>query len=126
MYDTLAMIKPDASFTNDDLQRVLLAVTRSGSETVAQTGTGFQIHLGQALLRINRGDEPHVVAESDEITKQFGSPCRGCRSRLEMAGDDPNMDLFNTYLLLNERLQDTGKFVIFDTQQMSLPLERPT
>jgi hypothetical protein len=65
----------------------------------------------------------HVVEESNEIAERFGVPSQGCRARFEMAGDDPDMELFNDYLLINERLQDTGKFVIFDTQECKLLFE---
>lgn len=31
-----------------------------------------------------------------------------------MVGNDPDMLFFNDYLLINEKLYATGKFVIFD------------
>ena len=37
-----------------------------------------------------------------------------------MGGDDVEMTLFNDYLLINERLQKTGHFVIFDPQEGKL------
>jgi hypothetical protein len=33
------------------------------------------------------------------------------------------MDLFNDYLMINERLQKTGKVIIFDPQDGKLPFE---
>ena len=37
-----------------------------------------------------------------------------------MSGDDPNMELFNDYLLINESLKATGSVVIFDPQEEKL------
>jgi hypothetical protein len=37
-----------------------------------------------------------------------------------MTGDDPDRELFNDFLLINEHLQATGNFVIFDAQECKL------
>jgi hypothetical protein len=64
-----------------------------------------------------------VVNESNEIAERFGVPSQGCRTRFEMSGNDPDMTLFNDYLLINERLQAMGNFVIFDMQECKLLFE---
>lgn len=126
MYDTLIMLKPGSSFTADDLHRLLLDVTQSGAVSVEREGDRFRVFAGTGQLDIGRNDAAYVAEESTDIAEKFGIPSRGCHSRFEMTGDDPDMELFNDYLLINERLQATGKFVIFDTYECKLLFEEPT
>jgi hypothetical protein len=123
MYDTLIMLKPDASFTVDELHALVADVTRTKSAAVEREGSHVRVAVGSASLLIAWHNAAHIVEESNEIAERFGVPSQGCRARFEMAGDDPDMELFNDYLLINERLQATGKFVIFDTQECKLLFE---
>jgi hypothetical protein len=123
MYDTLIMLKPDASFTVDELHALVVDVMNSKAAAVEREGNHVRVTTGSGSLDIVWHNAGHVVEESNEIAERFGVPSQGCRARFEMAGDDPDMELFNDYLLINERLQDTGKFVIFDTQECKLLFE---
>ncbi|MCY2995927.1 MAG: hypothetical protein NTY19_49965, partial [Planctomycetota bacterium] len=67
-----------------------------------------------SYLRVDYNDEPHVIEESKEIAVDCGIPCGQCAARYEMSGDDPEMELFNDYLLVSERLDATGQFLLFD------------
>ncbi|MGB1765106.1 hypothetical protein [Alloalcanivorax xenomutans] len=117
MYDTLIMLKPEASFTVDQLYALVMEVVASGEATVERDVEAIRITADSATLNIDWNDDAHVVVESNEIAAEFGVPSQGCPARFEMAGDDPDMDLFNDYLIISEKLQATGKFVIFDTQE---------
>jgi hypothetical protein len=123
MYDTLIMLKPDASFSVDEVHALVVDVMNSEAAAVEREGSRVRVTTGSGSLDIVWDDAGHVVEESNEIAERFGVPSQGCRARLEMAGDDPDMELFNDYLLINERLQATGKFVIFDTQECKLLFE---
>lgn len=123
MYDTLIMLKPDESFTVDELHALVFDAMRTGSAAVEREGGRVRVTAGSGSLDIAWHNAAHVVEESIEIAERFGVPSQGCRARIAMAGDDPDMELFNDYLLINERLQATGKFVIFDTQECKLLFE---
>jgi hypothetical protein len=123
MYETLIMLKPGAAFTVDELHTVVVEVLRSGRGVVERKGSRVRVTAGSGSLDIAWHDAAHVVEESNEIAERFGVASQGCRGRFEMEGNDPDMELFNEYLLINERLQKTGKFVIFDTQECKLLFE---
>ena len=114
MYDTLIMLKPDATFSPDEMAMVLRNVAQSGGRTVECRGTSVIRKSGGAYLQVDFSNGPHVIEESKEIAVAYGIPCDHCAARFEMNGDDPDMDLFNDYLLVNERLEATGNFFIFD------------
>ena len=120
MYDTLIMQKPGTSFTVDELHNLVLDLMQFGDAEIERNGSHVRVALGSAFLDIIWHDAPHVLKESAEIAQEFGVPSDGCTARFEMAGEDPEMELFNDYLLINERLQETGKFFIFDTQECKL------
>ena len=120
MYDTLMMLKPNVSLTTDELHSILIDITRSMSRNVERDGNRLRVTTEGACLAITWNDSPHVMEESNEIAERFGVPSRGCRARFEMAGEDPDMELLNDYMLINEELQATGNFVIFDTQECRL------
>ncbi len=123
MYDTLIMLKPDASFTPDGLYELVAGVVTSNEAQLSREGKGVRIAIGDSWIEIAWNPSGYVRVESDEIADRFSIPCRGCHRRFEMTGDDPTMDLFNDYLLINERLQATNDFVIFDSQECKLMFE---
>lgn len=123
MYDTLIMLKSGASFTVEELHAVVLSVMQSKPKAVERNGSHIRIATGSGSLNISWNNAAHVVEESNEIAERFGAPSQGLCARFEMTGDDPDMELFNDYLLINERLQETGKFIIFDTQECKLLFE---
>jgi hypothetical protein len=120
MYEVLAMIKQGSEFTADEMAGLLRDVGASANRKVTRSGTSFRIGAGDSEIHMNFSDAPHVLVESKEIAEQFGIPCESCVARYEMAGDDPEMELFNDYLLINERLEETGRFVLFDPQEGGL------
>ena len=107
----------------DDLHQIVSDVAASRGYVVERDVGHIRLVAGAASLVIGWSTAPHVVDESNEIAEQFAIPCAGCHTRLEMSGDDPDMELFNDYLLINERLQETGQAVIFDTQECKLLFE---
>ncbi|WP_425616729.1 hypothetical protein NA78x_000383 [Anatilimnocola sp. NA78] len=117
MYDTLIMLKPGATFATDDLHRIVSDVAKSGQAKVERSGGQIRLVADGGFIEIGSNDAPHVLQESDEIAKRFSIPCQGCSKRFEMTSEDPEMDLFNDYLMINEQLQSTGLFTIFDTQE---------
>ena len=123
MYDTFIMLKPDASCAVEELHALVSDVMKSGAGTVERKGNHVRVTSGTGSLEIAWHDSAYVADESDEIAERFGVPSEGCRAQFEMAGDDPDMELFNDYLLTNERLQATGKFVIFDRHDRKLLFE---
>ena len=123
MYDTFIMLKPDASFTVDELHEIVINVMKTRSAVVEREGNHVRITASSGSINITWHNSAYVFEESKEIADRFGVPSQGCRARFEMAGDDPDMELFNDYLLINERLQATDKFIIFDTQECKLLFE---
>lgn len=116
MYDTLIMVKPGVSFTADELGSVLIDVTRRRSRTLERDGNVFRITTGSALLVLIWSDAPHVLEESERIAEQFEVSTRGCQTRIEMTGNDPDLELYYDCVLIDETLRATDKFVVFDTQ----------
>ncbi|WP_206817736.1 hypothetical protein [Chroococcus sp. FPU101] len=123
MYETLIMLKPSSTFRIDDLRRLLSDIAASEEVFVEQAGYQIRLVTETSSLNIYWNDAAHVVEESNEIAQQFAIPCTDCRVRFEMSGDDSEMELFNDYLLINQRLQETGQFVIFDAQECKLLFE---
>ena len=95
-------------------------VTASTDISVTRTNDRISLAQDTAMLGIGFSNGQHVAEESAEIAEEFQVPCQGCEARFEMSGDDPDMDLFNDYLIINERLQEAGSFVIFDPNQGKL------
>ena len=120
MYDTLIMLKPNSTFSVDALHQLVQEVLQSSPAAVEHDGNWIKIILGKGRIFIYSSSEPHVIEESNEIAERFRVPSHGCLARFEMNGEDPEMELFNDYLLINERLQKAGNFVIFDTQECKL------
>ena len=123
MYETAIMIKPGEAFSTDELHEIVLDVAKSGDGVVERKGSHIRVSSGDGWLEIARDSSGGVVVESDEIAERFSIPCRGCKTRFDMIGDDPDMVLFNDYLMINERAQATGKVVIFDSQECKLMFE---
>lgn len=114
MYDLLIMLKPGAKFSRDEMLSVAYSVAQSGTGTVGIWGDAIRIEDGAAYLQLEFSNEPHVAEESQEIAESFGIGCAGCTSRYEMSGNDPELDLMNDQILLCERLEETGRFILFD------------
>jgi hypothetical protein len=125
MYETFAMLKPAAAFSLQDLERVVAEVANSGDATVSRSGKTLRMIIGDAVLEIAENSDGYVLEESNEIASRFAIACQNCRLRYEFAAEDPDMDLFNDYLLVAERLNKTGQFVIFDCNQSKLLFDGP-
>jgi hypothetical protein len=102
------------------MHRLIAEVVDASLATVERYGNQTRITSGSGYLSIDWNTAAHVIVESDEIADRFKIPCRGCSARFEMDGRDSDMVLFNDYLLINERLEATGHFVIFDAQEGKL------
>jgi hypothetical protein len=114
MYETLMMIKPGEEFSMKAMADLVTKVCQSGEAEVKQTGGGIRVSLQEASLMIHYADGDWVAIESEELAARFNLPVSGCLTRFEMTGRDDDMLLYNEYLLINERLEDTGLFVVFD------------
>ena len=114
MYETLMMIKPGGEFSMQAMAALVSEVCRSGDAQVKHDKGGIKVSLQNASLMINFSDEDWVAIESQEIAARFSLPVSGCRARFEMSGRDDDLLLYNEYLLINERLEDTGLFVVLD------------
>lgn len=91
MYEVLAMLKPDAKFTVDQMAAIVEDVCSSAERQVDRDGDAFSILAGDSQFHISFSDAPHIIEESHEIAEHFGIPCSGCSRRYEMAGHDPDM-----------------------------------
>ena len=123
MYDTLVMLKPGSTFTVEEMLEVVQKVAAGGVGSVTRTGSTIRLETAAGYFELTLNTSDYVIEESNEIAQQFGIACRDCASRFEMTGQDSDMELFNDYLIINERLQALGKFVIFDTQECKLMFE---
>jgi len=114
LYETLVMIKPSCSFGLDEMDSLIHEVAKSGNADYERQDQSFIIRHADAYLQVDFHSASFIQEESQEIADDCGLDCAGCRERYEMEGDDPDMELFNDYVLINKRLQATGKFIIFD------------
>lgn len=117
MYEVLAMIKPESSFSVDEMAELLEAVCAAANHKLTRVENVFMITNGDAELQLEYSDEAFVVDESNDIADRFKVPCSNCAARIEMAGNDPDMVLFTDYLLINENLESTEQFILFDPQE---------
>lgn len=110
-----------------DLMRQEFASVPGAIVALAETPPGehprLEIRWTDWAFRLAYSDMPHVLEESREIDDACadGRPDRdriaGCRRRLELASDeDPEMDHFNDYLFIQERLGQQDGVVLFDLQ----------
>ncbi|MEZ6142192.1 MAG: hypothetical protein R3B84_16650 [Zavarzinella sp.] len=120
MYDTLIMLKPSASFSVDEMLEVVQGVAATGDGSVERIGSTIRRVTSAGHIEIVPNSSGYVIEESNEIAERFDIPCHGCATRYEMSGEDADMELFNDYLIINERLQELGRFVIFDSQECKL------
>jgi hypothetical protein len=114
VYETLLMLKPGQSFTPKEMAALVREVSAAGEGRFESQRGSCAIRAQDAYLQIDFADGVHIKQESGEIAAEFGIPCANCTVRYEMEGNDPDMQFFNDYLLINEKLYVTGKFVIFD------------
>ena len=123
MYETFAMLKSDRAFSLDELEGMAREVADSGDAEVSRSGPAVRLTAGESFLEIRENRDDYVAEECQEIADQLSLPRQEFRTRYEIAGTDPDMELFNDYLLLAERMQKTGQFVIFDCNQGKLLFE---
>ena len=123
MYETFAMLKSKGTFSLEELEQMARDVASSGGAEVSRSGPVLRLTAGEASLEIRENSDYYVPEECQEIADQLSLPRHEFPTRYEIAGTDPDMDLFNDYLLLAERLQKTGLFVNFDCNQGKLLFE---
>ncbi len=114
MDETLMMIKPDSVLPTELMKALVGEICRTGEAEVDCRGGQITVSLQGACLTINDADGDWVAVESREIAERFNIPSKDCKARYEMNGRDDEMLLYNEYLLINERLEAAGLFVIFD------------
>jgi len=120
MYQTIAMLKPGCAFSVTDMHALVKEVASSGSGSLSQSGTTSKLSSSANYLTIGFSDAPHVAVESKELADTYGLPCGQSTKRIEICGNDPDMDLFNDYLIIAEKLHGTGKFVVYDLAEGKL------
>lgn len=111
MYEALVMLKPGNTFSVDEMEALVKKVTAA---TVRRESDSVIVETESAGFDIDYNDEPYVVEESIEITGDSGIDCYASTVRFEVQGEDPEMELFNDYLLVMETLDKMDKFVIYD------------
>lgn len=119
-YDTLAMVRPGALGMYDlDWIEQMVRDLANGTEASVQRRCN---ELGSAFIRLARSgielriyysDEPHVLAESNEIADDCDGLCRGSTCRFELLGTDLDLVLMTDHQLICERLHATGDFVLY-------------
>jgi hypothetical protein len=114
MYETLIMIRPGEEFSLEDIERLVRDVISPGKAKVGRGTDCVFVESGDSYIWIGLNHDSYVIEESREIAREFGVDCAECASCFEMFGNDPDMGLFNYYLFINEDLEETGKFVVFD------------
>jgi hypothetical protein len=120
-YDTLAIIRPgaEARYSLDWIEHLTREVA------IGATISRQRNHIGVAMLVVARqgvelhiylNARPAVVDESNEIAEEDGLDCAGAKCRFELFGTDVDLVLMNDHLLLCERLNATGDFVLYSGQ----------
>ena len=75
--------------------------------------------------RSAKNSDDYVPNECNEIADLLSIPRQNFPTRYEIAAEDPELELFNDYLLVAERLQMTKKFVKFDRNKGKLLFDAP-
>jgi hypothetical protein len=113
MYSTLAILKKGQSFRLDEIKGLLVDSCDVMGQELSLAGNRLSV---DGVFHVEQEDGSDVLSESDEIAKRYGLAAAGATTRFALwADDDPDMDYFNTWLMLVERLQKTNKFVFFDS-----------
>lgn len=127
-YELLALLTDDADITVDRLADLLRQDFASDpgaairiEDAAAQPIPSVAVRWDGWSFRLSVEDQPHVRAESEGIAEAFasGRPNRdliaSCRRRISVAADpDPDMDHFNDYLFIMERLGKLTGVILFD------------
>src|SRR4030095_2714852 len=122
MYETMIMVQADCTFSVEEMYA--LACQACPGADVHRSGNWIEVKDDDETLTIKFNSDDYVVEESNEIGHKYDRPCVGSTARYEMWGsDDPDMALFNSYFSINKRLQENGKFVIFDEVNGNFPFE---
>jgi len=117
MYTTLAMLKPGATLAMREIAEIVEAACEIASHGLDENENGLMIRSEGCTLHVSLEHGDDVAIESDEIATRYALPCKGSNRRLSIwADDDPDMDLFNHWLILVEGLKKTGNFVLFDPE----------
>lgn len=131
-YDTLAMIRPTArrGYDLDWIEHLARDIAGSAGASVNrrrnELGYAYvSVVRAETEMRIYYSDEPHVLAESDEIAEECNGLCRGSTSRFELFGTDLKLVLMNDHRLICERLNAAGDFVLYSGQAGLLFDEQP-
>jgi hypothetical protein len=118
MYEVMAMVKAGHSFSMAELEATLRKLAKAGDATVEKVDDQtLVLHLEEGVLEITRNADERVRLESDEIAEEFDMDCAGSSVRYETSGDDPDLELFNDFVILMEWLEATGHFAIFDPNE---------
>lgn len=123
MYETVIMVKAGRVFTYEEIDAIVHEVSGSDKRRLEVTSGSWIIHTGSnylPYLRIDHHVAPHIKEESQELARNFGLDCAHCVDRYEMEGNDPDTALFNDFLLITEKLHQTGKLIVFDAAQGEL------
>jgi hypothetical protein len=114
MYEMLMMLKPGEAFSVESMEALVRAVCHNDEVGVFRRDDTITVKDDDAQIIISFSDGDWVAEEARELADHFGVPSAGCIERYEMSGNDPEMVLFNVFLLINERLDSTGLFILFD------------
>lgn len=112
MYETLMLLKPGCTFRPEQMEELVSDVCAGEPRTVSRENDIVYVRAGESYIQIVLNDGPDVAAEAHELADEYGVDCHECTVRYEMNGEDHDMELFNDHLIINERLEDQGCFII--------------
>jgi hypothetical protein len=124
VYETLILIDPDSSITDESIEGALGMVYKDAGASkpvVSRSGPTFRITWPGFSFEVHRSQLPHVLEESKEIASQFADVrteqprIAQCNSRIELVGDDdPDMKYFNDYCYIVGAIEKLGIAYTFD------------
>ena len=114
MYEIMAMIKSGHDLSREWMRGELRQIRGLEKKIEEDESPRIKIREENAYISIDFNNKDYVVIESKEIADKHGIDCTDCVSRFEISGKDEDMLLFNDFLLLMERLENHGAFVLFD------------
>lgn len=91
------------------------AMAKSTLQLELKVQHSLKFSSSDGWLEFSYSDKNWVKEESDEIAKEYEVPCAGCVRRIEVNGNNKDMELFNDFLLGIEAVQSLGDAIAFDT-----------
>ena len=115
MYETLILVKPGKDLPFSEIESIARTIADTGDGLFKSSPRRLAIVLeDEAELKIQLNDSADVLVESKELAAKTGIVCDKVTVRFEVSGEDPEMDLFNDYMMILEEIHATGKVILID------------